>query len=102
MSHLARRRLPTADFEEELELPDARPNPEQALSTEQEGQLLLDAVQRLPVGHRQVVALALEGMTYGEIADVLGITESNVGVRLTRARQLLRRLLVGDPSATGH
>ena len=35
----------------------------------------------------------LEGLSYSEIADVLGITETNVGARLTRARQMLRRLL---------
>src|ERR1017187_8325560 len=34
--------------------------------------------------------LALEDMGYAEIAEVLGISESNVGARLTRARQLLR------------
>jgi RNA polymerase sigma factor (sigma-70 family) len=100
MSHMAQRRSRTIDFEEEWEVPDARPNPEQALSTEQRGRRLLEAVQRLSVGYRQVVTLALEGMTYGEIAEVLGISESNVGARLTRARQILRKL-VGDPRATG-
>jgi RNA polymerase sigma factor (sigma-70 family) len=51
------------------------------------------AVQRLSVGYRQVVTLSLEGLSYAEIADVLGISESNVGARLTRARQLLRQIL---------
>jgi RNA polymerase sigma-70 factor (ECF subfamily) len=54
---------------------------------------LANAVASLPVGHREVVALALEGLSYREIADVLGLNESNVGVRLTRARTQLRRLL---------
>jgi DNA-directed RNA polymerase specialized sigma24 family protein len=30
------------------------------------------------------------GLRYREIADVLGISESNVGGRLTRARRLAR------------
>jgi RNA polymerase sigma factor (sigma-70 family) len=93
MSHLARRRLPMADLDEDVELPDVRPNPEQALSSEQQGRRLFEAVERLSVGYRQVVTLALEGMTYGEIAEVLGITESNVGARFTRAREMLRRLV---------
>jgi RNA polymerase sigma factor (sigma-70 family) len=50
-------------------------------------------VRHLPVAYRQVVTLSLEGLSYGEIAEVLGITESNVGARLTRARQMLRRQL---------
>ena len=32
------------------------------------------------------MTLTLEGLSYEEIADVLGISESNVGARLTRAR----------------
>jgi RNA polymerase sigma factor (sigma-70 family) len=90
---ITRRRLPIDDSDGEPEIEDRRPNPEQALSTRQQGQQLLDAVRRLPVGHRQVVSLTLEGLSYAEIADVLGITETNVGARLTRARQILRRLL---------
>lgn len=93
MSHLARRRVPTTGLEDEAEPRAATPNPEQVLSSEQQGRRLAEAVQRLPVGHRQVVTLALEGLSYGEIADVLGISESNVGARLTRARDLLRKQL---------
>ena len=51
------------------------------------------AIQRLPVAYAQVVTLMLEGMTYQEIAEVLGISETNVGARLTRGRDMLRRLL---------
>ena len=51
---------------------------------------LLNAVQRLPLGQWQTMILALEGLRYREIADVLGISESNVGGRLTRARRLAR------------
>lgn len=69
------------------------PTPEQTLATAQQGRHLMAAVQRLSVGYRQVVTLSLEGLSYAEIADVLGISESNVGARLTRARQLLRRTL---------
>jgi RNA polymerase sigma-70 factor (ECF subfamily) len=93
IAHLARRRMPSAGALDELDVQSPGPNPEQALSKAQEGQRLLEAVQRLPLGYRQVVTLALEGFGYGEIADVLGISESNVGARLTRARQMLRQLL---------
>ena len=72
---------------------DSTPDPERALSCEQQGQRLVEAVRRLPVGYAQVVTLTLEGMSYAEIADVLGISETNVGARLTRAREMLRKLL---------
>jgi RNA polymerase sigma-70 factor (ECF subfamily) len=93
ISYLARRRTPAATDDEDGELPDSGPNPEQALSANQESERLADAVQSLPIAHRQVVTLALEGLSYAEIADVLGISETNVGARLTRARHMLRERL---------
>jgi DNA-directed RNA polymerase specialized sigma24 family protein len=36
--------------------------------------------------------LVLEDLSYCEIAEVLGISESTVGARATRARQMLRGL----------
>ncbi len=51
---------------------------------------LLAAVQRLPSSHRDVLVLSLEGLSNGEIAEVLGMSAGNVGVRLWRARAALR------------
>jgi RNA polymerase sigma-70 factor (ECF subfamily) len=91
ISHLAsgRQRAET----EPVEVPDRAPSVEAKLAREQQGERLQHAVRRLPVLYRQVVTLILEGMEYGEIAQILGISESNVGARLTRARQMLRELL---------
>ena len=79
--------------DEEIELPDPRPNPEKGLAKEQQETRLFEAIHRLPIEYRQVITLTLEDMSYTEMAEVLGISESNVGVRLNRARQMLRRLL---------
>ena len=68
-------------------------NLEWSLAREQQEARLFEAIHRLPVDYRQVVTLTLEGMSYSEIAEILGIGESNVGARLTRARQMLRDLL---------
>jgi RNA polymerase sigma-70 factor (ECF subfamily) len=55
---------------------------------------LLGALDALPQGQREVVALAfLEGVSYQEISDRLGITEGNVKTRVNRARARLRALL---------
>ena len=54
---------------------------------------LLDAIRRLEPVERQLACLYLEGLTAREIGDVLGITESNAAVRLTRLRQQLTRML---------
>jgi RNA polymerase sigma factor (sigma-70 family) len=60
------------------------------LAREQQVERLKRAIHQLPVVYRQVITLSLEGLGYGEIAEVLGISESNVGARLTRARRILR------------
>ena len=94
IAYLGRRRLQTVDArEEDLETADAAPDPERTLSDEQEGQRLIRAIHQLPMASAQVMTLALEGMSYADIADVLGISASNVGARLTRARDLLRKAL---------
>ena len=92
LSHLAQRRPPTVVVDE-IDIQDSTPDPERTLSTEQRTRRLAWAVRQLPVGYAQVVTLTLEGMSYAEIADVLGMSETNVGARLTRAREMLRRLL---------
>jgi RNA polymerase sigma factor (sigma-70 family) len=68
-------------------------NAEMDLDREQRSERLRRAIRLLPMNYRQVILLALEEMDYPEIAAVLGISESNVGARLTRARQMLREKL---------
>ena len=78
---------------EEIQVHDPSPGPESDLARRQRAERLREAVHRLPVAYRQVIVLTLEGLGYKEISEVLGISESNVGVRLNRARQLLQDLL---------
>ncbi|MEI9976015.1 MAG: sigma-70 family RNA polymerase sigma factor [Ignavibacteriota bacterium] len=91
VTHLTRRR-PQATAEV-VDVADTAPNPEAGLAREQQGERLRSAVQALPLLYRQVVTLMLEGLDYGEIAQVLGLSESNVGARLSRARQMLREAM---------
>ncbi len=51
------------------------------------------ALERLPEGPRSTLTLRLEGKSYAEIADILGISERNVSVRLVRARQRIAEQL---------
>ena len=96
ITYIAQRR-PAATSADEVELPDPRPNPEKGFAKEQQETRLFEAIHRLPIEYRQVITLTLEGMSYTEISDVLGIGESNVGVRLNRARQMLRDMLEVRP-----
>jgi RNA polymerase sigma-70 factor (ECF subfamily) len=91
VSYVTRRRTPASV--ETFDVPDPALNPEAGLAREQQGERLHAAVRALPLLYRQVVTLMLEGMDYSEIAQVLGLSESNVGARLSRARQMLREAM---------
>lgn len=54
---------------------------------------LFAAVRALPLGQRQVVSMHLEGFSNREIGDALELSDGNVAVRMTRAREALRRAL---------
>jgi RNA polymerase sigma-70 factor (ECF subfamily) len=96
ITHLARRR-PMVSLEEAwIEPVDPEVSSEAMYSEEQQRQRLVQAIRALPVIHREVLILFLEGMEYKEIAEIMGISESNVGVRLNRARQRLKTSLEGQ------
>lgn len=54
---------------------------------------IYEAIRTLPAIDRSVVVLALEGLRYAEIAEITGLTETNVGARLSRARTRLSQHL---------
>ncbi len=71
-----------------IELPD--PSAAQAAESAHQLNELYDMLRTLPPLDRSLVLLSLDGFAYAEIADIVGISESNVGARLSRARSRLR------------
>jgi RNA polymerase sigma-70 factor (ECF subfamily) len=71
------------------------PTPEQVLqSKEEEGAIQL-ALSRLSKDHRSIIVLRdIEGFSYTEIADVLGVSIGTVKSRLARARADLKKSLM--------
>lgn len=53
---------------------------------------LYEAIRQLEPLDRSLVLLSLEGQSYGEIAALHGLSETNIGARLSRARQKLVQL----------
>jgi RNA polymerase sigma-70 factor, ECF subfamily len=56
---------------------------------------LYEAIRKLSKVDASVVLMHLDGLTYSEMAEILGISESNVGVKLNRAKKQLALLLEG-------
>src|SRR5262249_41706019 len=68
--------------------------PEGALLALADQQMLQSALERLPVHFREVILLCdVEGMSYQEIAEIIGIPIGTVMSRLSRARRSMRELL---------
>lgn len=58
---------------------------------------LYHAIHQLPKADAALVLLYLDELSYREMAEVLGISESNVGVKLNRAKKALTTLMNGQP-----
>lgn len=82
-----------SEVSQEAEQDFKQPTPFQSLDQKQRQQRLAQAIRQLKLDQQQVITLALEGMSYQEIAEVLSITTNLVGVRLQRAKQALTQLL---------
>ena len=57
---------------------------------------LYAAIRTLPPVDRSLILLSLDGVAYGEIARLHGLSETNVGARLTRIRARLSTLVKDD------
>jgi RNA polymerase sigma-70 factor (ECF subfamily) len=56
---------------------------------------LYSAIQDLKPVDRSLILMSLDDLSYREISEVLGISESNVGVRLNRIKERLTQKLKG-------
>ncbi len=59
---------------------------------------LYQAIHQLPKTDVALVLLYLDEMSYREMASVLGLSESNIGVKLCRAKKALATLLDAAPT----
>ena len=56
---------------------------------------LYDAIRQLSEVDRAVILLYLEEKSYQEIADIIGTNPNNIGVRIKRIKERLKKLLNG-------
>jgi RNA polymerase sigma factor (sigma-70 family) len=96
LTHAFRRPPRAAPLEQANEVADGRPTPEHVAAAAQSRDRLLRALHQLPLAARQILTLSLEGLANREIAALLGITDNNANVRLSRARAALRAALERD------
>jgi len=66
---------------------------EEEISRDNNFRLLLQAISNLNEIDKSIMLLYLEEKSYDEIAEIIGISKSNVGVRINRAKELLKKTL---------
>jgi RNA polymerase sigma-70 factor (ECF subfamily) len=83
-----RRRVVSLDVQQEL--PEATVHDHER---QESLERLYGAIRQLDAPKRALVLLYLDGLSYADMAEVTGISESNVGVRLNRIKNELTALL---------
>ncbi len=68
-------------------------DPDRALVVQEQRQAVLRAIQELPPVDKQLIVLHLEGLSYQEIEEVSGLSESAIASRLSRIRDRLTDLI---------
>jgi len=63
------------------------------LSLNERYRVLLQAIYNLNEIDKSIMLLYLEEKSYDEISEIIGISKSNVGVRINRAKELLKQSL---------
>jgi RNA polymerase sigma factor (sigma-70 family) len=88
--------LNTADIADEMlkQIPDTQMNPERAIIRQESRLLFEQAIDHLPEKYRIVYILKeIEGFTNADVSEALDISDSNIKVRLHRAKSLLKESL---------
>jgi len=76
-------------------VPDSGPSPEEMLESKERELAIQEALAKLSSEHRSIIVLRdIEGFSYTEIADVLGISLGTVKSRLARGREDLKKSLI--------
>jgi RNA polymerase sigma factor (sigma-70 family) len=72
---------------------EATPAPATVESPDDQLELLYAAIRQLEPLDRSLVMLQLDGASYGQISEIHGLSETNVGVRLNRIKQKLATII---------
>ena len=86
-----KRKKTLVEFRESLE--QIAPVAQESISGSIEARLLHRAIRTLPETDRAIISLHLDGYDNAEIAEIIGLTDGNVRVRLHRIKKVLTNLL---------
>ncbi len=83
------------EFEIDIEDTDSSSRPDVAYLQKLETEAVREAIGELPTAARELIILRdVEGLSYSEIAKMLGIAEGTLKSKLFRARERLRKIIL--------
>ena len=90
------------DEDSQWDLPDDDPLPEQQMIAAEEREALSRAFASLDPEFRQILTLRIvNGCSYQQISQILGIAEGTVKSRISRAREQLRKKMAANGNISG-
>lgn len=90
------------DGENQIEIKDDSPSPEKLAEQNELRDIVAAAVKLLSDEHRAVIVLRdIRGMSYSEIAGILGCSDGTVKSRISRARAQLKMILEKEYNFNG-
>jgi len=97
VSHVARRAREPRQVELPIDLVSGAPAPDEIALHNDQKRRLDASIQLLPVPQREAIVLCFEGFSYGEMAEILGISANAVMLRCQRAKTRLRAIMDRRP-----
>jgi len=90
LPHFGKKRLDVEYHQVLPDLPDDEVDEEYAIRQES----LFATLKQLNESERAIVALYLDDLSYRQIAEIIGVNENNVGVKLNRIKLKIQKLLI--------
>ena len=86
-----------AEGEFEIDIADDSPDsrPDESYLRKIEKEVVRQSIEELPSAAREIIVLRdIEGLSYTEISEMLGLTEGTLKSKLFRARERLRKIIL--------
>jgi RNA polymerase sigma-70 factor (ECF subfamily) len=93
ITHVTRRAREPRQVELPTDLVSSAPPPDEVAVSNDQKKHLVDSIQKLPIQQREAIVLCFEGFSYGEMAEILGITPNAVMLRCQRAKTALKSFM---------
>lgn len=93
ISHVTRRAREPRQEQLPVDLVSSAPPPDEIAVQNDLKKRLVRSIQKLPIPQREAIVLCFEGFTYGEVAEVLGISANAAMLRCQRAKAALTAMM---------